>query len=250
MKKWLQYLTHFGRYKELKYRVVTLHQDSEDLAYSQNEHNVSTIETIYNALEKYRSQMHADRSEMQVYHTNDMTNELEDLFFAYQTSLNIWRAFPQVLTMDATYKTNKTTLGGYDGPYVIVTDRELILMNACANVFLEFNRLLCRWHISESIKKPYKPIVFNYLNQTWLDKHKEMFVSLWTNRVLHFDNHANNKVESQHARFKDFVDSNYSKLHRFFDYIDKTIQSQCTSIKGHLEKSIIEVKHSYNIEIF
>ncbi|KAL4580452.1 hypothetical protein LXL04_016646 [Taraxacum kok-saghyz] len=27
----------------------------------------------------------------------------------------------------------RTTLGGYDGPYVIVTDRELALMNACAN---------------------------------------------------------------------------------------------------------------------
>nr|KAJ0215371.1 hypothetical protein LSAT_V11C300101640 [Lactuca sativa] len=91
-------------------------------------------------------------------------------------------AFPQGLTMDAMYKTNKynmslleivgvtstnntfsiafvlmdeekeanytwalnclrTTLGGYDGPYVIVTNRELALMNACANVFPASNRL-------------------------------------------------------------------------------------------------------------
>ncbi|KAL4587975.1 hypothetical protein LXL04_000852 [Taraxacum kok-saghyz] len=143
--------------------------------------------------------MHAGRSEMQVvfeilqskcyiyeFRTYETTNALKDLFFVHPTSLNIWRAFPQVLMMDATYKTNKynmsffeivgvtstsnsfsiafvlmdeekeanytwalnrlrTTLGGYVGPYVIVTDRELALMNACANVFPASNRLLCGW---------------------------------------------------------------------------------------------------------
>ncbi|XP_016694312.2 uncharacterized protein [Gossypium hirsutum] len=36
---------------------------------------------------------------------------------------------------------------------VIVTDRELALMNACQQVFPDATRLLCRWHITENIKK-------------------------------------------------------------------------------------------------
>ncbi|KAJ0599025.1 putative MULE transposase domain, FHY3/FAR1 family [Helianthus annuus] len=36
-------------------------------------------------------------------------------------------------------------------PGVIVTDMELALMNACEKVFPNATRLLCRWHISQSI---------------------------------------------------------------------------------------------------
>ncbi|MFQ6637286.1 hypothetical protein Gotur_012899, partial [Gossypium turneri] len=38
-------------------------------------------------------------------------------------------------------------------PRVIVTDKELALMNACQQVFPDATRLLCRWHITENIKK-------------------------------------------------------------------------------------------------
>ncbi|XP_039004661.1 uncharacterized protein LOC120131839 [Hibiscus syriacus] len=45
--------------------------------------------------------------------TNDVTNKLEALFFVHPTSFKIWRAFPHVLMIDATYKTNK-----YNMPFV------------------------------------------------------------------------------------------------------------------------------------
>ncbi|XP_038680967.1 uncharacterized protein LOC119981899 [Tripterygium wilfordii] len=105
--------------------------------------------------------------------TNVVTNELEDLFFAHPGSLERWRAFPHVLLMDSTYKTNRykmplleivgatatnmtfciafvflhsekvfnytwalrclqSTMDGCTGPRVIVTDKELALMNASA----------------------------------------------------------------------------------------------------------------------
>ncbi|XP_038688751.1 uncharacterized protein LOC119987917 [Tripterygium wilfordii] len=38
---------------------------------------------------------------------NDETNQLEELFFAHPGSLELLRAFPHVLLMDATYKTNR-----------------------------------------------------------------------------------------------------------------------------------------------
>ncbi|XP_038719826.1 PKS-NRPS hybrid synthetase CHGG_01239-like [Tripterygium wilfordii] len=82
--------------------------------------NASTIKTIYNARQKFRTSEKAGKSHIQslmsflqehryiFYHrTNDVTNELQDLFFAHPGSLELLRAFPHVLLMDATHKTNR-----------------------------------------------------------------------------------------------------------------------------------------------
>ncbi|MFQ6631240.1 hypothetical protein Gotur_008631 [Gossypium turneri] len=47
----------------------------------------------------------------------------------------------------------KLTLEECMYPRVIMSDRELALMNACQQVFPDATRLLCRWHITENIKK-------------------------------------------------------------------------------------------------
>ncbi|CAI9294509.1 unnamed protein product [Lactuca saligna] len=85
----------------------------------QNENNVSVIKTIYNAQQKIRMHEKAGKTPMQVLisilHNNNYiyelttgaSNELENLFFVHPTSWKIWRAFPHVLIIDATYKTNK-----------------------------------------------------------------------------------------------------------------------------------------------
>lgn len=41
-------------------------------------------------------------------------------------------------------------------PRVIVTDRELVAMNACNFVFPNAKGLLCRWHINRSIMRKCK----------------------------------------------------------------------------------------------
>ena len=42
---------------------------------------------------------------------------------------------------------------------VIVTDKDLILMNAMKNVFLECTNLLCRFHIDKNVKTKCKSLV-------------------------------------------------------------------------------------------
>lgn len=168
--------------------------------------NVSTLETIYNARRKLRMIEQEGKSPMQVlmsrlHHngyiyefTTTGFNELENLFFVHRTSFDIWRAFPHVLMIDATYKTNqykmpfvqivgvtstkktfsiafafmhnektvnytwvlnclKLTLDQCMLPRVIVTDREMALLNACKEVFPDAAQLLCRWHIEQNIFK-------------------------------------------------------------------------------------------------
>nr|KAJ0207467.1 hypothetical protein LSAT_V11C500294190 [Lactuca sativa] len=138
---------------------------------------------------------------------NVLTNKLEDLFFAHPRSLEIWRAFPHVLLMDATYKTNKygmplleivgvtptnmtfsiafvymheekhsnyvwaldclkSVMEGCMLPSVIVTDRQLALMNAYSIIFPDAKGLLCRWHINNNITKKCKSC-WDVLYMSW-----------------------------------------------------------------------------------
>jgi len=44
-------------------------------------------------------------------------------------------------------------------PGVIVTDRDLALMNAVKTVFPKYTNLLCRYHIDKNVKKKYKSLI-------------------------------------------------------------------------------------------
>jgi histone-lysine N-methyltransferase SETD2 len=126
--------------------------------------------------------------------TNPSTNATEEIFFCHPASYDLWRAFPHVLMIDATYKTNvyrlpfvqivgvtsthktfciahaflskereenfvwmlemlRGLLHKCMEPRVILTDRDLALMNACKRVFPNATRCLCRWHIGHNIAK-------------------------------------------------------------------------------------------------
>ncbi|GKB87650.1 FAR1-related sequence 5-like protein [Tanacetum coccineum] len=46
------------------------------------------------------------------------------------------------------------------------------------------------------------PRALSYVDEQWLNKYKEMFVSAWTDQSLNFGNHTSNRAESQHAKLK------------------------------------------------
>jgi len=186
--------------------------------------------------------------------TNQLSDQVEDFFFVNPISYKIWRAFPHVLILDATYKTNayglplleivgltstnktfcvafaflqnerednftwvldclRRTLDGYMLPRVIVTDRELALMNACENVFLNTTRVLCRWHIMENIKKHCRPL-FSSLTE-W-----EKFIYWW--RVLIQFSTIDEYKENQ-ARLRARLMNRYqSKLFYILRYLIKS----------------------------
>ncbi|GJS13366.1 FAR1-related sequence 5-like protein [Tanacetum coccineum] len=312
----------------------------------QNKDNVSTIKDIYNAQSKIRKAEKVGQTTMQNlmsllhfngyvhdYDTHPVTNELEALFFVHPSSFKIWRAFPHVLIMDATYKTNiykmpfveivgitstsktfciafafiseekeknyewvlerlKLTLEGCMLPRVIITDRELALIGACKKVFPNATRLLCRWHIYRNIIKHCKPMIkvqcdwesfystwklledsptwisylenykqlqlvlrkypraLSYVDEQWLNKYKEMFVSAWTDQSLNFGNHTSNRAESQHAKLKLYLQSTTYTLDQFVGFIDQIVQSQVTEINASFGRSTTYRYHQHNLPIF
>ncbi|KAD6795429.1 hypothetical protein E3N88_06325 [Mikania micrantha] len=192
-----------------------------------NPANVSIPRDVYNLQQKLKNKNKFGDTPMQVlenvlhsqryvYYTREdpETNVVEDIFFCHPKSYCWWRAFPHVLMMDATYKTNqyrlpfiqivgmtsthqtfsiahafvskereenyvwvlemaKSMLNKCMEPRVIITDRDLAVMNACRKVFPEVAKYLCRWHIDENIAKHCKA---SFLDADW-----KKFKGRWAN---------------------------------------------------------------------
>lgn len=92
--------------------------------------------------------------------------------------------------------------------------------------------------------------VLDYLNQVWLDKYKENFVSAWTKQVLNIHNDTNNRVERQHAKLKKFLQTHHANLDKFLNRIVKVGASQHTKIKYILETNQTNLMCRYNIPHF
>lgn len=187
--------------------------------------NVSINRDLYNVTQKIKNKKKVGTTPMQVlenllhskgysYYTREdpATEIVEEIFFCHKKSFSIWRAFPHVLMIDATYKTNmynmpfvqivgitsthhtfcaahafvskereenytwvlervKDMLTSCMEPRVIITDRDLALMNACNKVFPDASKYLCRWHISENIAK--------FCKASFSDKDWSVFMIRW-----------------------------------------------------------------------
>ncbi|KAK9067756.1 hypothetical protein SSX86_011867 [Deinandra increscens subsp. villosa] len=161
--------------------------------------------TIYNVIDKIKRKKKMGSTPIEVLENylrelqfifstreDPKTNITQEVFFISPQSYTTWRAFPHVLMIDATYKTNmyklpfvqmigvtstgnsfliasafityerednytwvlerlKEILEGCYMPRVILTDKDLALVNACGKVFPDASRQLCRWHIQENI---------------------------------------------------------------------------------------------------
>ncbi|KAH1215724.1 hypothetical protein GmHk_13G036802 [Glycine max] len=120
---------------------------------------------------------------------------LRDLFWCHLDAVKLCNACHLMFLIDNTYKTNRYKLSLLDFvgvtptsmtfsvgfaylegeraleqfrglflrrdclPIVIVTDRDLALMNAVKTVFLECTNLLCRFHIDKNVKAKCKSLI-------------------------------------------------------------------------------------------
>lgn len=88
--------------------------------------NKSSKRTLYNARAKIKKSLQSGDTPMQVffhelekhkyyyrYRADKTTNVIEGVFFIHPKSHSLWRAFPHVLMIDTTYKTNR-----YNMPFV------------------------------------------------------------------------------------------------------------------------------------
>ncbi|XP_028122576.1 uncharacterized protein LOC114319718 [Camellia sinensis] len=282
--------------------------------------NASTMKTIYKARQRYKVAEKAGRSQMQQllgqlamnkyieWHRSCADTEtVTDLFFAHPTSLNLLRAFPKVLLMDCTYKTNRYRLPlleivgvtstdvtfsiafaylQYEKedyytwalgllrsvmdentlPSVIVTDRELTLMNAICTVFPATTNLLCRWHIGKNVlancKKMFKTkdkwemfimswnmLVMSSSEEVYMQRLSLLYSEFSTYQdALHYV--TSSWVESSHAKLKRYLGSSQGNFESNWTRIHNLLELQHSEIKSSFEKSKLIVQHDFKLAQF
>ncbi|XP_052728537.1 uncharacterized protein LOC108327432 [Vigna angularis] len=173
------------------------------------------------------------------------------------------------------------------GPQVIVSDRDLSLMNSIGNVFPLSYQLLCRFHISKNVLAKCKmlldckeawdvimkewenvmdcedesmfgdcvnhfeytchscPLLFEYVNNTWIIPYNTYFVKAWTNKVMHLGNTTTNRVESAHWNLKKVLGNNMGDLCSCWDAIHNVIVLQHNKIKASFEISLNLMSEAY-----
>ncbi|KAK9683394.1 hypothetical protein RND81_10G137600 [Saponaria officinalis] len=124
---------------------------------------------IYSETSKIRKEMRRERNTAQQmlalavdanyvhwHQTNPDTHELTHVFMSHPEAVKLFRAYPHVVLIDSTYKTNTYNMALVEctgaAPTCFVTDRELELVCALRTLFPETPHLLCRWHMNRAIE--------------------------------------------------------------------------------------------------
>ncbi|KAG5535845.1 hypothetical protein RHGRI_023570 [Rhododendron griersonianum] len=241
------------------------------------------------------------------------TKNVTGLFWFPPSVGEMLHAFPRVLMMDCTYKTNKYKFpllqivgvtstemtfcaafafmecekmenytwvleklkGMMDPnalPSVIITDRELALMNAITNVFPHATNLLCRWHIGKN--------VLAKCRKMFDDKMWEEFICSWGLVVLSASvaqyeeclcvlKHDfemvpaaleyveknwlvpyKDRAESSHSKLKNHLENLQCNFDTIWEKIHRLIQLQVTEVKVSFEKSFNSVQHDFRTTLF
>ncbi|KAK3206077.1 hypothetical protein Dsin_020123 [Dipteronia sinensis] len=146
-------------------------------------------------------------------------------------------------------------------PSVILTDREIALMNAIQNVFPNASNLLCRWHISRNVLAHCKKLFET--NEKW-----ETFICSWNVMVLssrkqeyihnlslmerEFSNYPialdyvkQAWAESSHSQLKRQLGSSQGNFLSSWTKIHGLLQLQHNEIKASFDRSLTLVQHSF-----
>ncbi|KAL5196100.1 hypothetical protein HKD37_20G057784 [Glycine soja] len=192
-----------------------------------NANSYTTIKQIYNARSAYRSFIRESDTEMQhlmkllerdqYIHWHRLKNEdvilptkqtgtdshcsillgvtpIEMTFFASLAYMNGERLNNVVWTLErfqGIFLRRDVLLG------VIVTKRDLALMNAVKTVFTECTNLLCSFHINKNVKVKCKSLISQRnVWETWIILHKKKFVFARTNKMIHLENTTTNNKQT------------------------------------------------------
>ncbi|KAH1210180.1 Protein FAR1-RELATED SEQUENCE 5 [Glycine max] len=250
---------------------------------------------------------------------------VRDIFWCHPDAVKLVNACNLVFLIDSTYKTNRYRLStgttfsaGFaylEGerlnnvvwplehfrgiflrrdvlPRVIVTNRDLALMNAVKTVFPECTNFLCSFHINKNVKAKWKsligqrnaweyvmyawgtlvdcpseqqfdeclkrfemvcspwPMFVDYVKDTWIIPHKEKFVTVWRNKVMHLGSTTTNRVESAHWALKRVVQNSLGDLCSVWDAMNNMMTLQHTEIRASFETSTHVVGHVFKKTLY
>ncbi|KAK9676560.1 hypothetical protein RND81_11G085200 [Saponaria officinalis] len=163
----------------------------------------------------------------------------------------------------------RTLLPNGESPNVIVTDRELSLMDVIPLVFPRSRNILCVWHVNRAVEKRVNdtckymrrrntsssrpdPEVdmckfFTKHRVTWL-VHGEKFLRPHTNTSTHYDNTSTSRVEAAHSVLKEWLHSAHISDDTVWARYHALMAAQHVEIKKALEDSRSKGKKDKYVE--
>ncbi|KAL5153296.1 PKS-NRPS hybrid synthetase [Glycine soja] len=132
-------------------------------------------------------------------------------------------------------------------PVVIVTDKDLALMNAVKVVFPECTNLLCRFHIDKNVKEKCKSLIgqknaWDYVMDSWGN-----LVDCPSEQV--FPEHLQ-RVESAHWSLKKVLQNSVGDLCSVWDAMNNMMTLQHTEIRASFETSTHVVGHVFKKTLY
>ncbi|XP_052728511.1 uncharacterized protein LOC128195308 [Vigna angularis] len=89
------------------------------------------------------------------------------------------------------------------------------------------------------------PLLFEYVNNTWIIPYNTYFVKAWTNKVMHLGNTTTNRVEFAHWNLKKVLGNSMGDLCSCWDAIHNVIVLQHNKIKASFEISLNLMSEAY-----
>ena len=163
-------------------------------------------------------------------------------------------------------------------PEVLMTDRELALMNAIEDVFPNSTHMLCTWHIEKNILTNATQLIkdqdlvrkilshwsnlikistpsefyssfsrfaaiypgefIEYVEKTWIPL-APRFANAWTKKITHFDHRTSSRIESSHSYIKTHLLNSQASLPEVVKLITLALQGQHHEIKSEFHQQKI-----------
>ncbi|KAH1192969.1 Protein FAR1-RELATED SEQUENCE 5 [Glycine max] len=243
-----------------------------------NANSCTTIKQIYNARSAYRSLIRGDDTEMkhlmrllerdQYIHWHRLKDQ-DVVHNTYKTNrymlplLHLVGVTPTGMTFSAGFAylegehVNNLVwaLERFRGlflrndrlPVVIVTDKDLALMNAVKVVFPECTNLLCRFHIDKNVKEKCKSLIgqknaWDYVMDSWGN-----LVDCPSEQV--FPEHLQ-RVESAHWSLKRVLQNSVGDLCSVWDAMNNMMTLQHTEIRASFEIGTHVVGHVFKKTLY
>ncbi|KAL5179957.1 hypothetical protein HKD37_01G001174 [Glycine soja] len=194
-----------------------------------NDNNYTTIKQIYNVRHAYCSSIRGSNTEMQ--QLMMLLDRDQYIHWHRMKNDNVVQRF-RGLFMRAN-----------ELPGVIVTDRDLSLMNAVKTVFSDATNLLCRFHIDKNVKAKCKTLVAQ--KNAW-----DYVMEAWGSLVDYPNESSFDEVESAHWSLKRLQQNSVGDICSVWEAMNNMMTLQHTQIKASFETSTHVVGHVFKVTLY
>ncbi|XP_058203032.1 uncharacterized protein LOC131317502 [Rhododendron vialii] len=221
------------------------------------------------------------------FNQKDDNDNVKDLFLSHPTSGDMLSAFPRIIGVTSTERTFSAAFAFIDREKkenytwvlenlksmmdpdalhgVIVTDRELALVNAITTVFPTASHLLCRWHIGQNVyakcRKMFDEMTWALFKHAWDSLMYSPTISLYEQALRTMKREfvlyqvaikyiETNWDEAKHSKLKSHIANCQVNLSAAWAKMHELVKLQITDIKATFEKSLNCWQHEFRIPTF